>query len=230
MQKNLVLKLLFLFVFVFFLYKSSSALLLPETPDGKIGKNYQLYGCFSSGLGISKGNFELSFFNNFGLRSNLGLDSIDFGLFYNTFATFMGLTTNFKYGFIRNQNLSSALDLSFSKPFTEGFLIKSGLAFNFTPFPFFEFIISSYYIYSFNEMHATENIVIPSGYGLYFFSGIEFIPPFAIDNTIALGCGYLYLPDNIPDSQRFFNQFYINMFVRYALNEPRVEKKAIFIF
>lgn len=226
MLKNICNKWFFLSVFIIFIYNSSLALLLPETPDGKTGKNYQLYGFISAGTGISKIFSEPVIYYNLGVRSNLGSDLFDFGIFFNTFTPFAGLSLDIKYGLIQNKNLSCAFDFSFSKPFVDSFILKTGAAFNLIPFSIFEFVFSSYYIYSFSETQKINEMSFPEGYGIYFYTGIEFTPPFLIDNTITLGCGYLYLPDNLPDSRKFFNQLYINIFTRHALNEPKTENKA----
>lgn len=227
MQRNFRLKLLFLFFYVFFIYTLSLAILLPETPDGKIGKNYQLYAFVSTGFGITKKNFDYATnYYVFGLRSNLGTDSFDFGIFFD-YSVFTGLSADIKYGLIKDKNFSCAIDFSLSKPFIDGFLIKTGSAFNLAILPSFELVVSSYYIYSFYELQTMNETSFPHGYSIYFYGGIGFQPPFLIDNTITLGCGYLYLPDNLSDNQKFFNQIYLNIFIRHAFNEPKVEKKSL---
>ncbi len=221
-------KLLTFIFFIFFINTLSFALLLPETPDGKTGKNYQLYGVANISAGISKRiSDHYIIYNALGLRSNLGTDYFDFGVFFNNFSPYPGLSAGIKYGFIQNKNLSCAIDFSFSKPFTDSFILKTGAACNLTLLPIFDIIFSSYYIYSFSETKPVDEMAFPKSYEIFLYTGIEFIPPFLIDNTITLGCGYLYLPENLPDNQKIFNQFYINLFTRYALNEPRVEKKSL---
>ncbi len=228
MQRKQVFNPVILILFIFSFYKFSFALILPETPDGKTGKNYQLYGFFTAGSGISEKdiNFSTNYYI-FGLRSNLGTDYFDFGIFYNIFSSFMGLSTDIKYSLTRSKNFSFALDLSLSKPFMDGFLIKTGTAINLTILSPFELIFSSFYIYSFTELKTKYDISFPHGYSIYFYSGIGFQPPFLIDNTFTLGCGYLYMPDNLNDRQKFFNQVYVNFFIRYAFNEPKITRKSL---
>jgi tetratricopeptide (TPR) repeat protein len=219
--KNLNPLIIILFITIF--NNLSFALLLPDTPDGKIGKNYQLYGFLATGKGISNKNFESDFFYNIGLRSNLGLDLLDFGLFYNIFSSLMGISADVKYGFIKSDDFSSCLNLSISKPFSDNWIIKTGVALNAKFIFLSELIFSTYLIYSFHEMQIDE-ISVPSYYSLYFYTGIEFQPPFLIDSTITLGCGYLYLPETPENNQNFFNNFYLNVFTRYAFNQPEIEK------
>ncbi|MBP7791632.1 MAG: hypothetical protein KA120_01035 [Candidatus Goldbacteria bacterium] len=229
MQKIFNVKLLSLifFVFIFWGNKQSFALILPETPDGRIGKNYQLYGFLSAGFGTAEKFLDHSTdYYVCGLRSNLGTDFFDFGIFYD-YSDFPGLSADVKYGFIRNNNFSCAIDLSLSKPFMDGFLAKTGAAFNLNILRPLDLVLSSYYVYSFSELQTENEIFFPRGYSVYFYGGFEFHPPFLADNTINFGCGYLYIPDSLPDSRNFFNRLYINIFARYALNEPKFEKKSL---
>lgn len=218
----------YIFIFLFLILSNTSfAIFLPEAPDGKIGKNYQTYSFFSTGMGLTKKIFDYGVsFYNLGIRSNLGLEWFDFGVFYNLFFYFMGISADIKYGPVQTKNFSCAFDFSFSIPFKDGWIIKSGPAVNLGFLYPFEFILSSYIIYSQNEMTTNNEVYFPKGYSMYFYSGIEFYPPFIIDSTITLGCGYLHIPQELTDAQKFFNQFYINIFARYALNEPKVEKKS----
>ena len=222
------LKFYILIFLILILNNSSFAVFLPETPDGKIGKNYQTYSFLSTGIGITKKNFDYGVsYYNLGIRSNLGSDWFDFGIFYNLFFYFMGISADIKYGPVQTKNFSCAFDFSFSKPFKDGWITKSGAAVNLGFLYPFEFILSSYLIYSQNEMTSNTVVSFPEGYSMYFYGGIEFYPPFIIDSTITLGCGYLHTPQELSDAQKFFNQFYINIFARYALFEPKIEKKSM---
>ncbi|MCX8093362.1 MAG: hypothetical protein N3E50_04265 [Candidatus Goldbacteria bacterium] len=226
LKLNSITLILILFIFIF--NNLSFAFILPETPDGKIGKNYQLYGFLATGKGITRGNFETSIFYNIGLRSNLGFDLLDYGLFYNIFSSSMGITADIKYFIFKNDNFSSCFDFSISKPFSDDLIIKTGAAINIELNFFLELIISSYFIYSFDKIQIQKEIIFPYSNSFYFYTGLEFIPPFLIDNTITLGCGYLYLPENLNENQKFYNQLYINIFTRYAFFEPKIEKKQIY--
>lgn len=227
-------------VFLLFITSPAFCCILPLVPSGRLGKSYEYYGMFiPMAMGVTEAgeNYDRIQSYGFGMRSNFGLQSLDFGALAEIFlpgrsGSFIvyGFSADVKYGPVQTEDFLFSIDAGFSKAFPDTWIIRAGPAVNIPVFNgAFDLVLSAFYQYNTNRLedapgtgYSYDRVVFPAGSSFYYYAGVE-IRGAMPDSSICTGIGYLQIPAAALPEEKVLSQVFVQFTGKFGLNPKKRE-------